>query len=315
MVRAWQDAALAAERRTPSALRRSYAELATAFAKEPVAWTTDLTIVGAGGAIPVRIYRPSVVVTSRRSAALVWFHGGGWTVGDLELADAPCRALANRAGVVVVSVGYRLAPEHPFPAALEDAEAAVRWVADSADKLGIDPGRLAVGGDSAGGNLAAVLCQQLRASGPALCFQLLVYPVTDGRLATRSMLDHADGYGFTRDEMEWYWRQYVGDDGPRDDPRVSPLLAPDDALAGLPPAIVITAELDPLRDEGEAYGRRLQEAGVPCEITRYRRMVHGFFSMCGLVPAARTASRHAADALTRAMGQSSAETVLASERN
>jgi acetyl esterase len=241
------------------------ADVAALVDREPLASVTVRTTLSAGAGVPVRIYRPVACALgpiTPKPAVLVWFHGGGCTSGDLEMADAPCRALANRAGVVVVSVGYRPAPEHPFPAALDDATAAVRWVVAHAAELGIDVRRLAVGGDSAGGNLAAVACQQLRAGGPVISFQLLVYPVTD-------------------------------------DPRMSPLRAADDALVGLPPAIVITAELDPLRDEGEAYGRRLRAAGVDCEIVRYRRMLHGFYSLPGVVPAARTAIQQAADALTR----------------
>jgi acetyl esterase/lipase len=301
VVRAWEAAVGPARGRTPQGLRKAYADVATLLDREPVASVTDRTTLSAGAGVPVRIYRPVACALgpmTTKPAVLVWFHGGGWTVGDLEVADAPCRALANRVGVVVVSVGYRLAPEHPFPAALDDATATVRWVVAHGSELGIDARRLAVGGDSAGGNLAAVVCQQLRAGGPAISFQLLVYPVTDGRLSSPSMTDFAEGYGLGREEMDWYWRQYVGDRA-RDDPRMSPLRAPDDALVGLPPAIVISAELDPLRDEGEAYGRRLRAAGVDCEIARYRRMVHGFYSLPGVVPAARTAIQQAADAVGR----------------
>ena len=154
---------------------------------------------------------------------LVWYHGGGWVIGDLETADGTVRAMANGAGAVVVSVDYRLAPEHPFPAAVDDAIAAVAWVADNAAELGVDPARLAVGGDSAGGNLAAVVAQQVRDSGPAVAFQLLVYPVTDAHLALPSMDENAEGYFLEKATMEWFRGHYLGD-GDRDDPRISPLL-------------------------------------------------------------------------------------------
>jgi acetyl esterase len=282
--------------------------------------------------VPVRIYTPSADAPGAGADAngagtaagarpgdqasrgvLVFLHGGGWTIGSIETHDAVCRALANGAGVVVVSVEYRLAPESPFPAALDDAEAAVRWVAAHAADLGADPARLAVGGDSAGGNLSAVLAQRFRDDGPALAFQLLVYPVTDLTLSHPSIDRHAEGYFLTKDTMLWFRRNYLGGDAgdgaggnggvvAQTDPRVSPLRADPAALPGLPPALVLTAEYDPLCDEGEAYGAALREAGVDVTVTRYDGMIHGFFSMGDFVPEGKTALDQASEALARVLG-------------
>ncbi len=297
------QAAVPLSEQSPAELRRAFSALVAVGARAEVASARDRWIPGPGGDIPVRIYVPASDhphTWGRRRGALVWFHGGGWMVGGLELADGTSRALANAAGVVVVSVDYRLAPEHPFPAALEDALAAVRWTAANAADLGIARDRIAVGGDSAGGNLAAVACQQLRGSGPSVRFQLLVYPVTDARLSSRSMDENAEGYFLTRAAMARFLDQYLGG-ADRDDPRVSPLRAPHEALIGLPPGLVVTAEYDPLRDEGEAYAERLQAAGVDCAVSRYRRMIHGFFSMGGVVPAGSVAVDRAAAALVAAL--------------
>jgi acetyl esterase len=288
---------------TPEGLRAAYAAMSTLGVKDDVASVTDRTIPGPGGDLPVRIYVPATPAPGTDGAGLpvlVWYHGGGWVIGDLETADGTVRAMANGAGAVVVSVDYRLAPEHPFPAAVDDAVAAVRWVAGSAAELGVDPARLAVGGDSAGGNLAAVVAQQLRDSGPAVAFQLLVYPVTDAHLALPSMDENAEGYFLEKATMEWFRGHYLGD-GDRDDPRISPLSATDDALAGLPPALVITAEYDPLRDEGEAYGERLRQAGVETIVTRYDGVIHGFFSMRDMLPDGAAAIDEATAALRAAL--------------
>jgi len=288
---------------TPEGLRTAYAALSAFGVKDDVASVTDRTIPGPGGDLPVRIYVPATpapVVDGAGLPVLVWYHGGGWVIGDLETADGTVRAMANSAGAVVVSVDYRLAPEHPFPAAVDDAIAAVRWVADNAAELGVDPARLAVGGDSAGGNLAAVVAQQLRDSGPAIAFQLLVYPVTDAKLVLPSMDENAEGYFLEKATMEWFRAHYLGD-GDRDDPRISPLAAADDALVGLAPALVITAEYDPLRDEGEAYGERLREAGVDTTVTRYDGVIHGFFSMRDMLPDGAAAIAEATAALRKAL--------------
>ena len=286
---------------TPQGLREGYAALSIAAAREDVASVLDRTFPGPAGDVPVRVYRPAGSSDGDVLPVLVWFHGGGWVIGDLETADPTARSLANAAGVAIVSVDYRLAPEHPFPAGFDDALAAVRWVAspDVAASLAVDPSRLAVGGDSAGGNLAAVAAQQLHDGGPAIRFQLLVYPVTDLRMDSASYEDNAEGFFLTRETMQWFRMLYVGDDGPRDDPRTSPLAATPSGLAGLPPALVITAEFDPLRDEGEAYGSALAAAGVETTTTRYDGMIHGFFSMKEFLPDGATAMAEAAEALKK----------------
>ncbi len=234
----------------------------------------DRSFEGPGGPVRVRLTTPESCGGSV-CPGLVYFHGGGWVAGSIATHDHLCRAIANEAGVAVVSVDYRLAPEFPFPAAVEDADAATIWVSENAEELGIDPTRLAVGGDSAGGNLAAVVARRARdRGGPPLAFQVLLYPATDADLNTQSYLENADGYFLTRAAMSWYWDHYLPDRARRLDPDASPLRAED--LTGLPPALVLTAEYDPLRDEGEAYARRLAEAGVKVTTAAYPGMIHGF---------------------------------------
>jgi acetyl esterase len=258
----------------------------------------DRTFAGPAGDVPVRIYRPTD--DAGPQPALVWYHGGGFVLGNIEVSDLTCRDLAAQAGVVVVSVDYRLAPEHPYPAGVDDCYAALVWVVATAGDLGIDPTRVAVGGDSAGGNMAAVVALAARdRGGPALRFQLLVYPVTDALMSYPSIRDNGQGYMLTDDSMKWFIELYLGARGDPKDPLVSPLYADD--LSGLPPALVVTAEYDPLRDEGEAYGLRLQQARVAAKISRYDGMIHGFFSMGAVVDAARPAAAEAADALRRAL--------------
>ena len=234
--------------------------------------------VDAGG-VPVRVYRPAGI--EGPSPAFVYFHGGGWVTGNLETHDGIARAFAARTPCVVVSVDYRVAPEHPFPAAVDDAWTATAWTVAHAAELGLDPRRIAVGGDSAGATLAAVVARQSRDRGLGIAAQLLIYPVTDYAFDTESYSLFESGYGLTREGMRWYWRQYLGgrDDG--DDPDLSPLRADD--LAGVPPAIVVTAELDVLRDEGERYADRLAAAAVATEQVRYDGLVHGFLRMAGVV--------------------------------
>jgi acetyl esterase len=256
---------------------------------EPVESVRDLEIAGR---LPARIYDPG---TATPAGALVYFFGGGWVLGSIDTADRIARALANRAGCVVIVPGYRLAPEHPFPAAAEDAIAATRWVVDHAGELGLDPGRIAVGGDSAGGNLAAVVAQRV----PGLAFQLLVYPVTDRTALTGSHPGNQDPLFFNTRSMEWYWSKYLPDETSTD-PLASPLRA--ESVAGLPPALVITAELDPLCAEGEAYARRMQDEGVPVALNRYDGVVHGFFAMAGVLTAGRRALDEAGAALGEAIG-------------
>ncbi len=251
---------------------------------EPIAAAENRKIPGPAGEIPVRIYTPAGAAPL---PGLVYYHGGGWVLGDLETHDGVCRSLANAAGCVVVSVDYRLAPENKFPAAAEDCYAAARWVAENAASIGVDPRRIAVGGDSAGGNLTAVVALMARDRGtPSLVYQLLIYPVTDTSLETASYRENADGYMLTRDGMRWFWGHYIGDDD-RCNPYAAPLRA--ESLSGLPPALVITAEFDPLRDEGEAYARRLREAGVSAKLKRYDGMIHGFFGMGAFIDRAREA--------------------------
>ncbi len=283
----------------PPDARAMYRAFASMQQGEEVARVDDRTIPGLGGDIAVRVYTPAAAV-GETPGVLVWFHGGGWVIGDLETADATCRALANRAGCVVVSVDYRLAPEHRSPAALDDCIAAVSWTVENFDLLGVDASRLAVGGDSAGGNLAALVCQRMRAEfGPDIVFQLLVYPVTDLTLSHPSMDENAEGYFLTKASMEWFVAHYLGDADPKD-PAVSPLHADD--LGGLPPALVVTAEFDPLRDEGEAYAQRLRDAGVPVETRRYDGQIHGFFAMTAALDDAREAVDLAGAALRSALG-------------
>jgi acetyl esterase len=216
---------------------------------------------------------------------VVYFHGGGWVIGDLEVVDQPCRQLASAAGAIVVSVDYRLAPEHRYPAAFDDSYAATVWVGAHAAEIGGDPARLAVAGDSAGGNLAAAVALAARdRGGPELAAQLLIYPVTDFNFGTASYQDNREGYLLTKGSMQWFWAHYLGAQDLDKDPYACPLRA--DSLVGLPPAYVATSEYDPLRDEGEAYARRLEEAGVAVTAKRFDGMLHGFFWMLAAVPSA-----------------------------
>ncbi len=265
---------------------------------EPVARVENRTLPGPRGEIPVRVYTPE---GRAPFPVLVYFHGGGWVIGNLETHDGLCRHLANAAHCVVVSVDYRLAPEHPFPASGEDAYAATRWVAGNAAALGGDAKRIAVGGDSAGGNLSAVVSLMARdRGGPPIVFQLLVYPATDLPSANMSYRENGEGYFLTAKSMRWFFAHYCGANPDASDPYLCPLRAKN--LGGLPPALVVTAEFDPLRDEGEAYAARLREAGVRTKLTRYPGMIHGFFGMGPLLTQARAATREAADALRSAFG-------------
>ena len=232
---------------------------------------------------------------------LVFFHGGGWARGSLQTHDRLCRALANGAGCIVVSVDYRMAPEHTFPAAFDDSLAATRWVGEHAAELGIAPDRLAVGGDSAGGNLAAAVALAIRdEGGPRLVHQLLIYPVTDHNFDTPSYVENAEGFMLTREAMRFYWRLYLNDPSEADDMRACPLRARD--LGNLPPALIITAEYDPLRDEGRAYADRLREAGNRVVYREYSGMVHGFMTSAGVLDAGKQAIREASAALSEAFG-------------
>lgn len=243
--------------------------------------------VDAGG-VPARAYRPA----GGEDRALVWLHGGGWVIGSLASHDPLCRTLAARSGCTVLAVDYRLAPEHPHPAAVEDAWAATAWAAEGLD-------RVAVGGDSAGGHLAAVVALRARDRSLPLRLQALVVPVTDCSFDTDSYAANGSGYGLERATMEWFWKLYLPDLRGANDPEVSPLRAPD--LVGVAPALVLTAEYDPLRDEGEAYAARLRDAGVPVEHTGYDGMVHGFLRMPALLDRAADAIDQVARAVREAL--------------
>ncbi|WP_214317484.1 alpha/beta hydrolase [Nonomuraea sediminis] len=251
------------------------------------------------GDIPIRVYRPDG--GQGPLPVVVFFHGGGWSICTLDTHDWVCRTLCGGAGAVVVSVDYRLAPEHPYPAAVEDAYAATVWVHEHAAELGADPARLAVAGDSAGGNLAAVTCLKARdLAGPPIRFQLLIYPATDAAQDSASCRENATGYFLTADHMAWFWDSYQPDRSRRAEPYSSPIHAD---LGDLPPALVITAEHDPLRDEGEEYGRLLRKAGTQAETVRFDGMFHSFFTLAGnLLPATKQATDLACSALIRNLG-------------
>lgn len=248
---------------------------------EPVGDVRDITVPGPAGELPVRIYDPA---PGTPLPLLVYFHGGGWVIGNIEIVDKPCRALANAAQCVVAAAQYRLAPETKFPGPVEDCYAATQWLAEHAGELGAAPGKLAVGGDSAGGNLAAAVTLMARdRGGPQIDYQLLIYPVTAPARGTTfaSYEDNADGYLLTRGGMEWFWDHYLASPEDAENPYASPLKAAD--LSGLPPAMVVTAEYDPLRDEGRAYAERLQEVGVAVHARSYDGVIHGFFWMGGVL--------------------------------
>jgi acetyl esterase len=248
--------------------------------------------------VPVRIYRP--VETDEKSTALVYYHGGGFVAGSVEVYDPLTRALAKRAGCVVISVDYRLAPEHPYPAALDDAWTATRWVTSNAELLGLDEWKIGVGGDSAGGALAAICARRGRDHGIAIACQLLLYPITSHDMNTPSYSLFSDGYLLTRDAMRWYWTQYLGEDvDGTEDPDISPAAERD--LRRLPRAIVVTAEADVLRDEAEAYAQRLFISTVETEGYRYDGMVHGFLRMAGAVERSNKAIDEIAESLKAAL--------------
>jgi acetyl esterase len=277
--------------------RAMYREMQPELPEIVVHSVENLMIEGPAGAIPVRIYRPSAVP----APVHVHFHGGGWVIGDLDTHDCDCREICVGADCIVVAVDYRLAPEYIFPAAPEDCYASLCWAAANLDNLGALPGPVSVGGDSAGGNLAAAVALMARdRNGPAIAMQLLIYPVTDAKMESQSYRDNADGYLLSRTMMSWFWDHYCPDLALRADPLASPITAED--LSGLPPALVMTAEFDPLRDEGEAYAERLMAAGVDVEVRRFEGLVHGFFSQAGFIEAAREGVDLAVKALRKAHG-------------
>ncbi len=255
------------------------------FPKHPVHTVEDRTIPGPAGPMPVRVFRPS---PASNLAVLVWFHGGGWVTGNLDTHDQLGRLLADHVGAVVVSVDYRLAPEAKFPAAADDCLAAYEWALAHADEVGGDSGRIAIGGDSAGGNLAAVVALDARDRGlPQPKLQLLVYPVTNYEFDSEAMVDNATGYFLEAEGMRWFYDHYARTPADFDDARFSPLRATN--LAGLARAVVITAEYDPLRDQGAAYARRLTDASVPTEYVQADGLIHGFFGMHDFMPPGKAA--------------------------
>jgi acetyl esterase len=243
--------------------------------REAIKKIENRVVEQSGVKIPIRIYTPE---GTGALPILIYYHGGGFVIGDCEAYDIPCRALANGAGCLVVSVDYRLAPEHKFPTPVEDCYAAAVWISAHAAELGGDPKRIAIGGDSAGGNLSAVVAQMARdRKGPSIAFQLLIYPVTDYEPNTPSSKANAEGYLLTKSAMDWFWGHYLSNPSDGAKPYASPRRATD--FSKLPPALVITAEFDPLRDEGVAYAQKMQQAGVKVKHSDYLGMIHGFFSL------------------------------------
>lgn len=282
----------------PQQAREQMIAMRQPIEKPDVHSVEDRNISGPRGDIPVRIYKPGA---SGGYPILVFYHGGGWVIGDIEYADLACRNMCNDAGCVVVSVDYRLAPEHKFPAPLDDCYAALQWAASNAASIGGDASRIAVGGDSAGGNLAAAVAIKARDQGlPKIRHQLLVYPVTNHSYDTPSYSANGEGYMLTKDAMVWFWDHYLNNEAEGKNPLASPLQVAD--TKGLPPATVITAEFDPLRDEGEAYAAKLKEGGVPVAVKRFDGQIHGFFHMANVLDGGKEAVSYASKQLKAAFG-------------
>ena len=274
-------------RETLHALRMAATEVESMFEVQ------EIFVPARHGFIKCRLYKP---VATDNLPLLVWYHGGGWVLGDLDSADMTCRDLAAHSGCLVLSVDYRLAPEHPFPAAFDDSLTVLQWVFENAATLSADKNRIAIGGDSAGANLAACVCNAVKDLD--IKFQLLIYPVIEADFANSSYIHNADNYYLTRELMKWFWDQYIPDPTARDDPRVAPLRA---NLKGLPPAWLLTVHYDPLRDEGIKYAQALAASGVQVESAQIDDAVHGFFSMPASV--SRKARKQAASKLNRALMQ------------
>jgi len=286
---------------TPSEMRHAFLRLARALDPEkvPVGRIDNRELPGPGGALRIRIYTPAATGAGQLPG-LIFFHGGGWVFGSLDTHDGLCRVLANEAGCRVISVAYRLGPEHKFPAAVEDSYAATRWVAENAQELGIDPNRIAVAGDSAGGSLAAVVCQLAKQeAGPDLALQVLICPAMDMSAETQSRRAFAEGYFLDKTTLQWSLDHYCRPGVDLKDPRISPLRAAD--LSGLPPAHIHTAEFDPFRDEGKAYADRLERAGVKVRYACHDGMIHHFYGMAAIIPYARTAMTSAGAAIKQAL--------------
>ena len=287
---------------SPKDARQLFRETRPASTPTPpeIGVVSNMLAEGPDGPIPLRVYRPRGVAADAPLPGLVFFHGGGWVIGDLDTHDVLCRQLTAEAGITVVAVDYRLAPEAKFPAAADDAWAATRWVVAHADRLGIDARRLAVGGDSAGGNLAAVVSLLARDAGaPDIAFQALLYPVADVGIEWPSYQAFGEGYLLTSQSMRWFIGHYLKAEQEAVDWRVSPLRAP--SLEGLPPALIVTAGFDPLRDEGEAYARALRDAGVCVDYVCYGGMIHGFVPMGRLIDTGNRAVSHIAASLRQGL--------------
>ncbi|HEY2333442.1 MAG TPA: alpha/beta hydrolase [Solirubrobacterales bacterium] len=298
----WQGETTLVEGRTVEQAREENREGARVVTgpPRPMARVESLAIPGPGGEMPARLY---VALGTPRppQPLLVYYHGGGWVIGDLDTHDGLCRFLAEHSGCRVLSVDYRLAPEHPFPAPVEDTVAAFAWAHEQAAQLGADPDRIAVGGDSAGGNLATALCLQLRDSGgPMPAMQLLLYPVTDVVGGQQSRDTFAEGFLLTRDDMEWFESHYIPAGVDEGEPRASMMRAED--ISGLPPAYLATAGFDPLRDEGEVYAARMREAGARVVLQRHPSLIHGFANLTPICPSAHTAMLEVAGALRMGLG-------------
>jgi acetyl esterase len=285
---------------TPDQAREQYLlRVAKLAVKEPIFRTEDRCIPGPGSHIPIRIYTPREIKPGEKLPLLLWFHGGGFVIGSLDTHDSVCRMLANQADCIVVSADYRLAPEYKFPAAVEDCEAALKWVALHAVEFGGDPQAIALGGDSAGANLATVVAILARDAGhPRLAFQLLIYPCVAPEPETPSHYEFAEGYVLSRNTVTWFFKQYQRNRADSNDFRFAPLIADD--LANLSPALLLVAGYDPLRDEGVDYAKRLIEAGNRVQLVNYEGMIHGFFLMGGAVDAAKRAVAESAQALREA---------------
>jgi acetyl esterase len=281
----------------PAEVRALMASLSVGESPVHVDRVEDRTIPGPAGDLPIRVYAPA---GDGPRPVLVWYHGGGWVIGSIDTHDGLCRELADAVGCVVVSVEYRLAPEHRFPCAVEDARAALEWVHAHAREIGADPDRVALGGDSAGGHLAAVTALAARDAGLPVVFQVLVYPALEYEFERPSMIENAEGYMLTTSAMRWFYGHYLNDPSEGEDWRVSPIRH--DRLGGVAPAFVVTAEFDPLRDQGRAYADALAAAGVPVTSTTYDGVFHGFFSMSVLIERSKVAVDDASALLRDAFG-------------
>ena len=283
---------------TPTEARESMRSRTAALGPfEEVAAVADHRVPVTGGEITVRLYRPAGVGPH---PVLVFYHGGGWVIGDLYTHDGICRSIVNAAGCAVASVDYRLAPEFKYPTPVEDSYAGLQWVAANATRIGLDPARIAVGGDSAGGNLAAVMALLARdRHGPRILLQVLIYPVTNHDFNAASYRENATGFVLSTEDMRWFWRHYLSREEQGREPSASPLLAK--SLADLPPALVVTAGCDPLRDEGEAYAVRLRDAGVAVTLTQYSGMFHGFLRMTRILDQSRVLLDEVAGALRKSL--------------